>query len=258
MPYSGILPSGSEVRTLRYCSLVSYESALVVFISCQFYEPVTPPTLDAPRILGIGLTEARFFGTYREAVRIQWAPPNIDSISLRSYTLIRKTQTDSLFDIFTSTSSRGSVGIPDSIRAIDDDANQIGFPTGDFSLVQYKIFAVDSLGRPSDTSVACSLYLAPQPELDSIDRESWRFQWSSRNIQGSINSYMKLWNGSLTGEWTSDALEKFGNENDPTVFSALLPDSLSPLPSDRWYIAIFFHAMGTVHQSLKVDSLDVP
>jgi hypothetical protein len=226
---------------------------IAILCICQSYPPITPPRLDSPVFTKITLSEARIFGTYREAVRLAWRAPRTDSIGLRSFTLIRKLPGDSLFDVFSR-----SQGIPAPIDSFSDDMTHIGFPLDGYSLVMYKIVALDTLGRPSDTSAPCSLYIAPQPILDTVDTVKLCFRWHSSRISGSTVSYVKLWDKTGTRSWESVRSEKFGGDYPPLYFDACLPDSLKPLNRGTLYYAVFLEAMGPEHQSLKVDSIDVP
>lgn len=226
-------------------------AVLAVFLFvCQYYAPITPLRLKQPSITKLVLSEAKF-STYHEAVHIEWSPPPADSIAVRSYTLLRKTYNDSLFDAFKH-------GIPDSIVSFNDDLMPIGFPLSGYNLIVYKVFAIDTLGRAGDTSVACSLYLAPQPELTTLDTATRCFGWFSRNIQGSVTSHIKLWNSTGDSLWTSPRVEELGSENDQVPFSACLPDSLKPLLPGIWYFAIFLEANGSLYQSMKVGPFNVP
>ena len=223
---------------------------LVGICTCQPFDLV--PRLGAPEITHIGLTEARLSGTWREAIHLRWEMPSTDSISIRSYTIIRQAANDSLYDVFTR-----SQGIPSSIDSFNDDIKPLGFPQGDFSPVRYRIFALDSLGRSSDTSAPCSLYLARQPEIDTIDITKSSFRWMSRFIQGSVDTYLKIWDAGGAPYFTSARQEEFGSWDYPVYFVATLPDSLSPFSPGTWYYAIYLFAMGTERQSIKVDSFNV-
>jgi len=217
---------------------------------CQFDAPVTPLRLRKPVITNVSLSEARF-SDWREAAHLEWSPPSTDSIGIRSYTLFRKTQSDSLFDVFTR-----SQGIPDSVTSFYDDLTPIGFPGDSFLLVEYRICAIDMLGRPGDTSAPCSLYLAPQPGLTSIDSTAWCLGWESSHIQAPVTSRIKVWNSANNRSWTSRDSTAFGNENIPQLFLACMPDSLKPAHSDTLFFAIFLNANS--RQSLKVGAIYVP
>ena len=229
---------------------ISFAALAAFLLVCQYYAPVTPLRLKQPAITKIFLSEAKF-STYREALHIVWSPPPTDSISIRSYTLLRKTYNDSIFAVL-------KYGIPDSIVSFNDDLTLVGFPVDGYDLIEYKLFAIDTLGRPGDTSAACSLYIAPQPELTALDTTTWCFGWLSRSIQGSVDSYIKVWNSAGDSLWTSPSVEEFGNAQVPVNFSACIPDSLIPSLPDTWYFAIFLDANGSEHQSMKVGSFNVP
>ena len=213
---------------------------------------MTPPPLSPPEITAIDLTEARLSGSWREAIHLQWEAPSTDSIAIRSYTIIRRTDNDSSFDVFSR-----SQGIPSSIDTFNDDIKPIGFPDADYFSVRYRIFAVDSLGRSGDTSAVCSLYLARQPVIDTIDLAKSSFRWFSQFIQGSVETYIKIWNASGAAVFSSPRQEEFGSWDYPVYFSATLPDSLSPFSPGTWYYAIYLFAMTAEHQSIKVDSFNV-
>jgi hypothetical protein len=232
---------------------ISIAAAGTFFCACQPFETVTPPLLTSPAITSLNLTEAKISGAWREAARITWAPPQSDPAAVGSFTLLRKTADDSLFDPFTR-----SQRIPDSIISFTDDMTPIGFPTDAFFVVRYRIFATDTLGRAGDTSAPDSLFLTPQPKLDTLDMTNWCFRWHSRNIQGSVASSIKIWNGAATVAWRSATAEDFGSADYPLYFDACLPDSLKPLAAGTWYYALYLEAMGPAHQSLKVGSFNVP
>jgi hypothetical protein len=223
-----------------------------LFCHCQTLLPITPPKLESPVFTKMYLTEAKVAGSYG-AVHLEWIPPKTDSIGIRSFTIIRKLGGDSLYDVFFS-----SAMIWDTINAFNDKLTPNGFPSDGYILMQYKIFALDNLGRPSDTSAACSLYLAPQPVVDSVDTATWCFRWHSRHIMGSVASYLKVWNAAGTVSWQSEQNEQFGGENVSIPFDAFLPDSLKQRVAEKLYFAIFLQANGYSHQSLNVDSLNVP
>jgi hypothetical protein len=213
---------------------------------------MTPPHLGPPQITTMALTEARLSGSWREAIHLRWEAPPTDSIGIRSYTLIRRTGNDSSFDVFSR-----SQGIPSSIDTFNDDIKPFGFPETDFFPVRYQIFAVDSLGRSGDTSAACSLSLARQPGIDTVDLAKSSIRWFSEFIQGSIETYIKIWNTAGDGYFSSARQEEFGSWDTPVYFSTTLPDSLSPFSPGTWYYAIYLFAMGAERQSLKVDSFNV-
>lgn len=222
--------------------------------TCQLFDLVTPPRLGPPEITEVHVCEARLTLAWREAICLRWKAPLTDSIGIRSYSILRKTDTDTLFDIFA-----GSQIIPSSFDTFYDkiDGKSLGFPNADYRLIQYRIIAIDSLGRLSDTSAVCSLYLACQPVLDTVDIGKSSFRWHSQYIQGSVASHIKLWDKTGSVSFTSARQEEFGSWDYPVYFSTTLPDSLSPFSPGTWYYAIYLFAMGTERQSIKVDSFNV-
>jgi hypothetical protein len=252
MPDSRVLSPGYEVHARKRRLTLQSGILLVGICTCQYYNPVTPPRLGPPEVTTIACSEARLFGTWREAIHLEWRAPATDSISIRSYTLLRQTGSDSTFDVFSR-----SQGIPDSITRFDDDIKPVGFPDEGFFIMRYRILAVDTLGRSSDTSATCSLYLARQPEIDTIDPSNYSFRWFSQFIQGSVNSYITIWDAGDTTRFSSAPQEEFGSWDYRVYFSATLPDSMKSMGSGVWYYSIRLFAMGTQHQSIKVDSFNV-
>jgi hypothetical protein len=154
--------------------------------------------------------------------------------------------------------------IPDFIDTFNDDIGPIGpplpsqldFPIDTYLPVYYRIFATDSLGRSGDTSEVCSLSLARQPELDTIDLARSTIRWESQFILGSVETYLKLWDAEGTVTYTCPKKMDYGSDN-ILYFTETFPDSLVPLAPGTWFYAIYLFAMGIERQSIKVGSFNV-
>ncbi|MCU0609367.1 MAG: hypothetical protein MUF22_06335 [Chitinispirillaceae bacterium] len=240
----------------RWCPLLLI-GVSVIALACESYVAprTTPPRLSAPVFGPVNLSEAKYGDTYHEAIKLTWTPPATDSNDIRSFTILRKKDGDSIYDVFYHSDK-----IPDSITTFLDDIklSGIAFVPTSYVNVYYRMFAVDTLARRSDTSAPCSLSLAPQPVFDRLDTtRNWCFNWTSRHIQGSVRSLITIWDSTHTVRWTSPATEEFGEENRITPFRACVPDTLQRLHSGTWFRAIYLEANGSEYQSLTVEPFNV-
>jgi hypothetical protein len=194
-----------------------------------------------------------FYG-FVEAVHLQWTPPEKSTISPNFYTILRMFPGDSVFDIFTQ-----SQYIPADTLDFYDNIDPSVFPASgsNFGLLQYKIFALDSLGRPGDTSDVCSLRVIQQPALDSLNLVTNCIQWSSNADFGGPKSYCTIWKDDKIQSWTSNTTVVYPPTDQPAIFTACLPDSLKPLSTGRWYYALFID-IGDYSHSVKTGFIDIP
>ena len=226
-------------------------SMLCMGLACPTIEPPLPPRLSSPIIDSITLTGYnKILNVHRETLKLNWSPPLNQYTSVASYTLLRKTARDSLFDIF------------DMSRSIDmlefhDDLNVIGFPSSFYDSISYRIFAVDSLGRSGDTSHIFSIMLAVQPSFKEFNQTSWTFKWTVLGILGAMTSHIKIWNKDQSRIWSSTPQIQYPGENQILTFSVSLPQNLIPLQPGDWYYGIFVEANGAERQSLKVGSIKI-
>jgi hypothetical protein len=160
---------------------------------------------------------------------------------------------DSAFDIFTQ-----SQHIPADTLHFYDNLDPLVFPASgsNFSLLQYKIFAIDSLGRPGDTSDVCSLLVIQQPALNSFNLATNCLKWSSNAAFGGYFSYCKIWKDEYTKSWTGLRMDAYPPTDQPAVFTTCLPDSLKPLSTGRWHYAFFLEVVES--RSLKTGFIDIP
>lgn len=228
-------------------------SLLCLKAVCPTFEPPPPDPLSAPSFIGPYplLSEFKTVQGYSEASYLRWTPPQDDSLSPRSYTLLRRTQQDSTFDLLAH-------NIPSQISDYYDDLSRITFPFTGFDSIFYKILAVDSLGRRGDTSVACTLILSPQPQFDSLNIAQGMLFWHVLGIQGAANSRIRIWNETESIVWESEDTTGYGGENTPVSFRKIIPDSIVlKLQDYSWYYGLFVEANGLERQSLKVDRIIV-
>ncbi len=214
--------------------------SLTFFLSCTLTEDPPPPDrLSAPYFTDYQIIAVPdYTNEYHETIYLQWAPDSTDPISPISYEIIRQADTDSL---------------PSYIRNIPDTVNEVYEPTYKFDeldrfeehLIFYSIFAYDSLGRVSDTSVICTVSLARSltlmhPEIIMSDIPGTEyFKWEvPEHIQDWNVSHVLLWKkDSLI--WESDSAWHYtgGSAEYP---EKKLPNNLSPLEKITYYWGIEF------------------
>jgi hypothetical protein len=192
---------------------------------------------------------------WKEALKLTWSmPAPSEDLNIASYTLLRKTAGDSLFDVFDASSS-----IPSTIISFSDNLAGVEFPLDSYEELIYKIFATDNFGRSGDTSAACTLQLSSQPKFSRYDSSSSQLYWTLQGVLGPVDSWLQLWN--LQDEaamFSSPVKNQYGGENVTLEFSARVPATMTPLEKGTWVYAIFVNANGAERQSLKVGDFMVP
>ena len=160
---------------------------------------------------------------------------------------------DSIFDIFPL-----SQYIPADTLQFFDPLEPAHFSpgSGHFNSMYYRIYAVDEFGRHGDTSDICTLLLVAQPQFETISEQGECISWNSDLHIGGLFSHCVLWNDARKETWTSQRYDAFPPTDAPALFKACFPESLRPLPTGRWYYALFLEAVET--RSLKVGYIDVP
>jgi hypothetical protein len=188
-------------------------------------------------------------GNFIESVCLQWENTLDDESRIQYYTLIRKLPSDSLFDVF-SLSQR----IPPSVKEFNDPMEFEFFPTDGFDTIQYRMYAVDIYGRPSDSSVVCTLLIAPQPKLNTFNYKTGCVQWESW-IRGGQISYGSFWSDTLKCRWSSKRTEAFPRTDEPAVFTFCKPDSCIIKPGVYLYYVLYIEA--TDARSIKAGKLRI-
>ncbi len=161
-----------RTRITRLLTVLS----LPVLIAGTCSNPVwPPPVLNAPSFQDreiVTVWDSRE-EMYREAVHLTWNAPPTASVSIHPYKILRYVEVDSTVAL---------EEIPDSVREFFDPTYRLFRSSGSrlfFQTVYYRVFAVDSMGRSGDTSVACTVTLAPKAELTepgavlTVPRFSW-------------------------------------------------------------------------------------
>jgi hypothetical protein len=193
-------------------------------------DPPPPPPLPAPIITSStihAITDIDW--EIHETVTLQWIAAPDSSLSVISFKILRVVASLPL-PLLTKTSI-------DSLNTLLEPVAGLTIPdrTAEQSII-YRIFAIDSLDRSGDTSVACTLIIAraiplllPQDTLMGN-----QFKWEIPNgIPDQTRSCVILWHNGLL-LWKSADVMKYTNGLSET-FSKYLPDSLVTLPSGIYY-----------------------
>jgi hypothetical protein len=185
--------------------IIKFSASCFVFFfllgsSCPSPESFPEPPLSAPAFSSAELVAVKF-NTYRPALHLTWKPPVGGSLSVREFVILQKSMDSSVFSILVRS-------IPDSITEYYDNLDRIAFPQAwDFTTLQYRIFAIDTLGRPGDTSAIDSVVLAWPPNiLWPMDKDSVRpdsLVWSVYGVEMGYFTYVYLYSDSAGLIWQS-------------------------------------------------------
>lgn len=224
---------------------------VLYFCSCFPVDPRPERLSGSPELTCGGMVPvADPVDGYRESIQLSWTFDTDEDQALHSFTLLRKLAGDSVFDVFPR-----SREIPvDTSHFFDELENQV-FPRSGIDSVKYRILAVDSFGRTSDTSSVCTFLLAPRPVFTSFDASARCLAWESW-IRGGSTSWCVVWSDDADRSWTSPRRDEFPFTDEPARFSACLPDSLGMLREERWYYALYLRANEAY--SLTIGELDAP
>jgi len=200
--------------------------------------PAPPATLSSPVFTGYDVVSRIYDGEHQEMIVVQWEPDSTDTVSVVSYQMLRRGEADTFAT---------------PIRDIAGTVRELFDPTVNFVEsakreneynVFYWIFALDSLGRPGDTSPACTVSLARfvkqlQP-LDTFQNEP--FRWQVPPIFNRTMSFVTLWRGDSV-LWTSDTMLEYTGGGVPP-FEKSLPGNFPPLPPGTYFWGVPLRILG--------------
>ena len=249
MHHSRNIPGGKGVRNLKLLSLI-----YLILITKNNCIPVSPSSSEKPEKpviekLELAVTK-NSSAKFCEAVYITWKAPETDPGKIKYYTIIRKFPDDSVFSVFPM-----SQQIPSQKLEFYNILEPDNFPDEGFYSVCYRLYAIDNQGASGDTSEICTLKIAPQPILKSIDTSCGSYTWESW-IRSPVTSYSLLWKDNPDNCWQSKKQIDYPSTDQPSTFEAVIPDSLFPLTNGQWHYALFTEAAET--KSLKTGFFHVP
>jgi hypothetical protein len=231
-------------------------SCIILGSSCPSPISFPPPPLSAPSFTAAVLI-AKKFDTYRPAVHLTWKPPRSDSLSIREFVILQKSIDSSTFSVLVRS-------IPDTITEYDDDLDRVVFPQPwDIKTMQYRIFAVDSLGRSGDTSAIDSVAIAwpPTPlwpaDMDTVRPDS--LVWSVFGVMNGYFSNAALYSENAGLIWQSPIPDTptYSNHDKTDHFVAPLPGS-SLLSGTTYYWAVKVEIPTGSASSIAISRFYVP
>jgi hypothetical protein len=216
--------------------------------TCILDNIIMPPKLKGPVITKANFEAVKLpgIGDYTEALHVSWTPPPTDSNAISAFVLLKRAPGDTIFE--------QHANIPPDTLDFYEAVDRMNFPSEGYDSMFFRLYALDTLGRPGDTSEICTLYTVPQPALDTIANGC--FKWRERGVFSAVMSYMKLWNDSLKIHWTSDKYDAFPPVEKDAEYSACIPDSLLAIRKIKWYYSIYIEA--SERYSILMGTLDVP
>jgi hypothetical protein len=236
MPDSRSVSTGKTwgvVKLFAACCL----SALLLGSSCPSPEPFPSPPLQAPVFTGADLAVGRF-DTYRPAIHLAWTSPRNDSVPTREFVILQKSIDSSGFFVLVRS-------IPDSVRDYYANLDRFTFPQApDVFTLQYRIFGIDSLGRPGDTSAIESVAVAWPPMLlwpaenDSVGPDS--LVWSVFGVMMGYFSYAYIYGDTAGFLWKSPTPDTptYSTESHPVRHTVRLPASPALVAGHDYFWAV--------------------
>jgi hypothetical protein len=163
-----------------------------------------------------------------------WKAPNSDSLSIHEFVILEKSSDSGVFSVLVRS-------IPDSITDYFDNLDRIVFPQKwDFKTIQYRIYAIDTLGRSGDTSAIDSFYLAWPPDIirpsetDTVIPDT--LMWDVSGVMGGYFTYVFLFSDSEGFLWQSPrpGIPVYSEHDKTDRFTVVVPQSV-PLTSGGTY-----------------------
>lgn len=169
-------------------------SGVLMGLTCPSPEPPFPHTLESPAIdsmaLGWSIDQQ---GGFHPSVCLKWVPPPAETISISSFVVLRKrVGLDAQFSV-------NLQSIPADTTVVRISIEDILSQTGADSAV-YRVYAIDSLGRPGDTSATWTLLLSTPPTLEYppfsgyLDSLFFRWSVSFHSYSSGFLTYMAIVN----------------------------------------------------------------
>jgi hypothetical protein len=153
-------------------------------------------------------------------------------------------------------------GIPDTVTECYDILAPEDFPSqGDYAKRWYRIFAIDSSGRPGDTSAPDSIRICwpPRPSSSGDTLRQNSFKWYTIQYMAGYFTYLFLWSHSRGLIWTSPRPSEpsYGHETLDSFYVSL-PSSLYPLERGAYSYGLKVEMPGENIQSLAVQEFYAP
>lgn len=212
--------------------------------------------MNAPSFTDIEVTAIKWGDTYRGSIHFQWNMPGRDSLPVDHFVILRKKESlDTSFN-------EGIIDIPDSASECWDKLDPGDLPDqGVYSKIWYRIFAVDTQGRPGDTSAADSIQLSWPPRITApVDTlRGGLFKWTTIRYLGGYYTGLSLWSDSLGLIWKGPKPSEpiYGHETADSE-SLVLPSPPAPLAPGKYYCSVKVEIPGANIQSIALRQFYAP
>lgn len=239
--------------------LVTCAPLFLLFVagSCPSPVPIPPPQLSAPIITNISVDPFMFQTSpgYRPAIHVQWNMAANGTLGVQEFIIFQKLPGDSSYSLLVRS-------IPGSVSNYFENIDDIGYPVHlNLKTVLFRILAIDSIGRASDTSSSDSVVLAwpPNPisplESDTISNDS--LVWSVGNVEAGYYTNSMMYGDSAGLVWSESQplVPIYGAENDTERFSAKISNSILPLTSGGYSWVIRVEMLSVNAQAIAVRRL---
>jgi len=225
--------------------------------SCPSPEQFPPPPLSAPAFIGKDLTAAKF-DVFRPAIHLTWKAPSADSVAIREYVILSRSDDSAGFATIVRS-------IPDTVFDYYDNIDRIAVPAqNEIKPVYYRIFAIDTLGRNSDTSSIDSVMLSwpPKPLFplmsDSMQPDSVVFTLTG--VMGGYFPYIFLCSDSLGIFWKSPKPDtptySYADKTDRFIVN--IPKNISFMRGSFYYWAVKVEIPTGNSQAIAISRFYVP
>jgi hypothetical protein len=247
MFHPGIFP---ETKPMRLTSRVCIGAAVPLLLSstCLTIDPPLPQRLSPPIFSGVNIHPGYFNGSLQEMITLRWEPDTTDTVSIVSFCILRRTDSDSFPTPVTN--------IPGTVREIWDPVYLLNMTDRSAEhLVTYRIFGIDSLGRNGDTSGAYIVEIARFVNLlNPADRSVFpdtlrelKFRWEVTPIVNQFNVHVLVWK-SDTLVWTSDTIRDYTGGLSK-IYERTLPGSVYNFKSGTYFCGVSLTITGGEYEN---------
>jgi hypothetical protein len=236
-------------------ALLGAACSLCIASTCPTPDPFPSTPINAPSFTSLELIGEKWSDEYQPTIHLQWTLAGKDSLPVGKFIVLRKREMfDTTFEILPT-------DIPDSQYEDWDKLEATDFPDqGVYKKIWYRVFAIDTAGRPGDTSTADSVKLSWPPHItEPVDTLlNNKFKWSTVRYLGGYYATLYLWNDSGL-VWNSPRPEEpqYGHET-PDSETLVLPSPPASLLPGAYYCGVKIQIPGEDIQSLALRQFYVP
>ncbi len=250
-----VFSKGAYVSTaqafVRIFLLLAFAASCLCITKAHSY----PPTLSAPVTISSKLVAKKVDGLYVPAIALSWAPPSDTANAVSTYSIER-----AILDTAPLNFQIVQSAIPDTTLHFEDPLSAREYPLRGAKKVLYRVFAFDTLGRPSDTSRIDTFYMALPAQWDTQadTLQSDTISWKMFGLSIPYRSCFFVWNDSglsFQGAWSEF---KYAGEFETVLFFGILPDSVIVKKPARLFLGAWIKTYsGDYRESLVIRAVHV-